>query len=212
MLVLCTDRFGHELASSLASVHAVDVQPMQSFSEVLSAGPLQAARASTVIVAASRPWPSLFERIDGSIRSARRDAVFVFLEGSTLVVGPTLSAGRGCWQCFARRELMHLGADGPTDAEVARRQFMDMNPAYESFAWLPHVVELARAMALESLAPTKLRAGFVRKLGLLSGTVTEASVVSLHGCSCRTALAMPGTRVRFVDGLSTLLSGDLSHG
>ncbi len=204
MLVLCADRFGQEVAHSMASAHAVDVRPMPEFAAALQGRPAVTDDLQPVIVAASRPWPRLFQQIGAAITGVRARGTFVYIDGAALVIGPTHDAGRGCWRCFARRELMHLGADVPPDSELARRQFLDMNPDYENLAWLSHVAQLAGSMALRILGPASVRSGLVWKLNLLSGLASEACIVGLHGCSCRDADA---PRARFVDALRTLLPG-----
>jgi bacteriocin biosynthesis cyclodehydratase domain-containing protein len=209
MLVASADNFGQEMALRLGCPGHVALESIHRFVQLSIADTIARVGAGgRVVLASARPWPSLFERLSEQLRKAGLQGTYVYLEGSLLVVGPVVRASGGCWKCFARRELMHRGASGSCDADIAQRQFLDGNRAYEQLGYLAHVVDLGAAMVGVGLEEWgRWPSGLVRKVDLLTGIVTEATVVPLHGCSCRGERPEPTAGSRFVGSLQALALG-----
>ncbi|MGW5124036.1 TOMM precursor leader peptide-binding protein [Streptomyces sp. NPDC004069] len=154
-----------------------------------------------VVLAAWRPEPALFRRLDSMAHEAGRSWLPVVLETAVVRVGPLVRPAQApCFRCYERRRSQH-DLQAPITALLKHRY--DRDPSLGPGGFLPHHARAAAAVAAAYAdgAPGT-GPGLVSTVRLREWGVDADRVVPWHGCErCDVGAADRGALQRLTSAL-----------
>jgi bacteriocin biosynthesis cyclodehydratase domain-containing protein len=176
-----------------------------------------AEQASAVVIALSRPDPTLCDTIDALSYRHQRPWLPVIMEHPVIRIGPLARPPAGpCFRCYARRRRQHDRQPWVTAALLAGN---DRQQVCGPGGYLPHHARLAAAIAHDAVrslledspsqaAPEPGSVSTIRlaDMGLSLG-LRSSGVIACHDCDRCGVAALPGASDWLID-LALSLNAD----
>jgi bacteriocin biosynthesis cyclodehydratase domain-containing protein len=150
------------------------------------------------VIVASRPIPHLCESLDQISYARRLPFIPVFVDSGILRVGPILTSGESCWNCWVRRLRQH--SNWPKEFAALTQYYsshLDEGPIgyLEPFALIAatQIAESIRALDRSSAIP-----GYVWQIDIVRRTIMTSRVVGIHDCP-RCGLHRPALTRNYAD-------------
>jgi bacteriocin biosynthesis cyclodehydratase domain-containing protein len=183
MLILHEGRFGSAVAQRLGGAGRHDA--LQDFVDRLpEAGDAQ-ARPRFIACALTHKRVSLLKALDTWCAAREVPWALCFLADKYLYCGPHIVPGNtvsaGCFHCFYKRDLTHLLAPREPSRELALDHHFDHHPGTEIPGFTAGTVHMAAAFLSQALEGG-LRAGQLRCVNLIDGSMEDTMVLSTHNC------------------------------